>query len=99
MLIKSAKYSKGSKSFDEASITSEKISKQSSIYEGGDGEDDEDNNQEEYLEDEIDPDDPYQINRLNDIDHDVLKEMYTQVVDELLDLQLEFEEKLAEAEE
>jgi hypothetical protein len=36
---------------------------------------------------------------LNDIEHDVLKEMYTQVVDELLDLQLEFEEKLAEVED
>jgi isopenicillin N synthase-like dioxygenase len=36
---------------------------------------------------------------LHEIEHDVLKEMYTAVVDELLDIQLEFEEKLAEAEE
>jgi len=47
----------------------------------------------------LDPDDPYQINRLNDIQHEQLKELYTQVVDELLDIQLEFEEKLAEVEE
>lgn len=47
----------------------------------------------------LDPDDPYQINRLNEIPHEHLKELYTQVVDELLDIQLEFEEKLAEVEE
>lgn len=47
----------------------------------------------------MDPDDPYQINRLNEISHEQLKELYTQVVDELLDIQLEFEEKLTEIEE
>ena len=48
---------------------------------------------------EIDPDDPYQINRIDLIPHDHLKELYTGVVDELLDIQLEFEEKLQDAEE
>mmetsp|Transcript_19447 Transcript_19447/g.29905 ORF Transcript_19447/g.29905 Transcript_19447/m.29905 type:complete len:222 (+) Transcript_19447:39-704(+) len=57
------------------------------------------NEEEAYLDEEIDPDDPYQINRVNEIPHENLKELYTQVVDELLDLQLEFEEKLAEAED
>ena len=33
------------------------------------------------------------------IPHDHLKELYTGVVDELLDIQLEFEEKLQDAEE
>ena len=33
------------------------------------------------------------------IPHDHLKELYTGVVDELLDIQLEFEEKLTDAEE
>lgn len=73
------------------------------VFEGGDSEQNDqqqyDDEDQIYPEDEIDPDDPYQINRLNEIDHDVLKEMYTQVVDELLDLQLEFEEKLAEVED
>ena len=56
--------------------------------------------QEEDEEDTgMDPDDPYQINRLNEISHEQLKELYTQVVDELLDIQLEFEEKLTEIEE
>lgn len=55
--------------------------------------------QEEDDEGALDPDDPYQINRLNEIPHEHLKELYTQVVDELLDIQLEFEEKLAEVEE
>ena len=55
--------------------------------------------QEEDEEGALDPDDPYQINRLNEIPHEHLKELYTQVVDELLDIQLEFEEKLAEVEE
>lgn len=50
-------------------------------------------------EDEVDPNDPYHINRIDRIPHDSLKEMYTQVVDELLDIQLEFEEKLADQEE
>jgi chromosome segregation ATPase len=36
---------------------------------------------------------------LHIIEHDVLKEMYTGLVDEVLDIQLEFEEKLAESEE
>lgn len=54
---------------------------------------------EQYVEDQLNPDDPYQINNLNEIDHETLKVMYEQVVDELLDLQLEFEDKLAEAEE
>ena len=54
----------------------------------------------EYTQDyEIDPEDPYQINRINEIPHEHLKELYTGVVDELLDIQLEFEEKLAEAED
>ena len=57
------------------------------------------NEDQDYGDEEIDPDDPYQINRINDISHENLKELYTQVVDELLDLQLEFEEKLAETEE
>jgi len=35
---------------------------------------------------EFDPDDPYQINRINEIPHEHLKELYTQVVDELLDI-------------
>ena len=93
------------------SVNSSKISlssKCSSAYEGGgsDGNENEeqldelyDDEEQAYAEDDIDPDDPYQINRLNDIDHDILKEMYTQVVDELLDLQLEFEEKLGVAED
>ena len=55
--------------------------------------------QEEDDEGALDPDDPYQINRLNDIPHEHLKELYTQVVDELLDIQLDFEEKLADVEE
>lgn len=50
-------------------------------------------------DDEIDPDDPYQINRIDNIPHEHLKELYTGVVDELLDIQLEFEEKLADAED
>ena len=54
--------------------------------------------EEEALPD-FDPEDPYQINRINEIPHSHLKDLYTQVVDELLDLQLEFEEKLADAEE
>ena len=54
---------------------------------------------EEYTEDMIDPDDPYQINRINEIPHEDLKDLYNQVVEELLDLQLDFEEKLADAEE
>lgn len=33
--------------------------------------------EEPQYEDDIDPDDPYQINNLNEIEHDVLKEMYT----------------------
>ena len=52
-----------------------------------------------YPDEEIDPEDPYQINRINDIPHEHLKELYTGVVDELLDIQLEFEEKLADAED
>jgi hypothetical protein len=36
---------------------------------------------------------------LDEIPHEHLKQLYTQVVDELLDLQLEYEEKLAEADE
>lgn len=55
--------------------------------------------QQDWEGEEIDPDDPYQINRLDDIPHDDLKELYAQVVDELLDMQLEFEEKIAEVEE
>lgn len=51
------------------------------------------------MEDDIDPDDPYQINQLNELPHEHLKELYQQVVDELLDIQLEFEEKLADVEE
>ena len=76
-----------------------------SLYEGGsedahpDQQDYQEDDQYEYDDAEIDPDDPYQINQLHEIDHDTLKEMYTQVVDELLDLQLEFEEKLVEVEE
>jgi hypothetical protein len=52
-----------------------------------------------YPDEEIDPEDPYQINRINEIPHEHLKELYTGVVDELLDIQLEFEEKLADAED
>ena len=45
------------------------------MYEGGDSE--VDPYGEEQYGDEIDPEDPYQINRLNEIDHEILKEMYT----------------------
>lgn len=79
------------------------------LYEGGShhssgGEYDPEQNANSVIEEEddegaLDPDDPYQINRLNEIPHEHLKELYTQVVDELLDIQLEFEEKLAEVEE
>ena len=71
----------------------------SNVYEGGESDENNYGDEQMYAEDDIDPDDPYQINNLHEIEHDTLKEMYTQVVDELLDLQLEFEEKLAEAEE
>jgi len=63
------------------------ISQASSIngYEGGDRDEDEGRNgtiaEEYYEEDEeerdIDPDDPYQINILNEIPHEHLKELYT----------------------
>lgn len=39
-----------------------------------------------YPDEEIDPEDPYQINRINEIPHEHLKELYTSVVDELLDI-------------
>lgn len=75
-------------------------SRSSCVYEGGsrgssgganDNEYDEEQNansviQEEDDEGALDPDDPYQINRLNEIPHEHLKELYTQVVDELLDI-------------
>lgn len=67
------------------------------MFEGGSSQ--EDMAEEDPYYDEVDPDDPYNINKLEDIPHESLKEMYTQVVDELLDIQLEFEEKLADAEE
>ena len=80
------------------------------MYEGGEeenmtevveepGHEDETYGEQQDFEDDIDPDDPYQINRLNEMSHEYLKELYAQVVDELLDIQLEFEEKLAEAED
>lgn len=36
---------------------------------------------------------------MDNMPHEQLKELYTGVVDELLDIQLEFEEKLADAED
>jgi len=45
-----------------------------------------------------DPDDPYLLNQIDKIPHDHLKELYTGLVDQLLDLQLECDEKVAEAE-
>ena len=48
---------------------------------------------------DLDPEDPYQINRINVIPHEELKDLYNQVVEELLDLQLDFEEKLQEVED
>ena len=64
---------------------------------------DEPSNLEGQYDDEVDDgadlDDPYRINQLHEIPHEDLKDYYTEVVDELLDLQLEFEDKLAEAEE
>ena len=58
-----------------------------SVFEGGDDEDYElEEITETQREEEIDPDDPYQINRINEIPHENLKDLYTQVVDELLDI-------------
>ena len=108
--FKSRSYSKSDcLSRSDSSRYSESSSSQRTQYEGG-GEEDYGhegiNNghsiiyeEEEKDDTEMDPDDPYQINRLNDIPHEQLKELYTQVVDELLDIQLEFEEKLTEIEE
>lgn len=76
---------------------SSRSSESSVMFEGGSSQ--EDMAEEDPYYDEVDPDDPYNINKLEDIPHESLKEMYTQVVDELLDIQLEFEEKLADAEE
>jgi hypothetical protein len=70
-------------------------SSSSQIFEGGssEGKEEETRAQEDPYydedygdEDEVDPNDPYHINRIDRIPHDSLKEMYTQVVDELLDI-------------
>lgn len=79
------------------SVDSSRSSQSSVMYEGGSSQ--EEMAEEDPYYDEVDPDDPYNINKLEDIPHESLKDMYTQVVDELLDCQLEFEEKLADAEE
>lgn len=74
----------------------------SDLFEGGGASEHGSEDDPYYGEDdneEVDPEDPYSINRIDEIPHEDLKEMYTQVVDELLDIQLEFEEKLADAEE
>ena len=103
-IAKSSCSSKGRSSIGSSGSSSSS----SQIFEGGssEGKEEETRAQEDPYydedygdEDEVDPNDPYHINRINRIPHDSLKEMYTQVVDELLDIQLEFEEKLADAEE
>lgn len=74
----------GSPTFSKRS-NSDQSSSVSSQYEGGDSQDGDPygNEQEEQ---EIDPEDPYMINQLHLIEHDELKVMYQQVVDEILDL-------------
>lgn len=84
--------------FEGGSLTGDREDQEAGYHQG---EHDRTNSviEEEDEDGALDPDDPYQINRLNEIPHEQLKELYTQVVDELLDIQLEFEEKLAEVEE